>query len=200
MPITSALYEKERLRRIADACVGDTVLDLGYAQCPNPYLRGYYRVGVDLNRPSDDGETYDEQLVGDVLRLSDVIRGRKFDTIILGELIEHLREPYGFLESMKDYLNEGGRLILSTPNPLGFPVLFFELFWVKSRFYTKEHVYYFLPRWIERLIDFSGYRLLEVRPVGFWLPGGWLPVWPKILSYQLIYICEAKKTGTAQAC
>ena len=42
------------------------------------------------------------------------------------------------------------------------------------------------------MFDLTGFRLLEVRPVGLWLPVGcipWSPVW---MSYQLIYVAEAR--------
>ena len=41
----------------------------------------------------------------------------KFDLIIAGELIEHLSNPGLFLEGARKHLKEGGRLILTSPNP-----------------------------------------------------------------------------------
>lgn len=43
--------------------------------------------------------------------------GRRFDTIIAGELIEHLENPGRFLRNMLRHLKPGGRLVISTPNP-----------------------------------------------------------------------------------
>ena len=42
---------------------------------------------------------------------------RKFDTIIAGEIIEHLDNPGQFLRNMFRHLKPGGRLVVSTPNP-----------------------------------------------------------------------------------
>lgn len=192
MTTISSGYERARLRKVAGECVGNTVLDLGYAQYPNPYLTDMHRVGVDLNSPSTTDITYEEQLIGDVTALEPILGNRKFDTIIAGELIEHVRSPYEFLESLKRYLADDGRLIITTPNPLGFPVFLFELFDIRSRFYTEDHLYYFLPRWMRRIIEFSGYELLAIKPVGLWLPRGHIPIWPTILSYQLVYVCKVR--------
>ncbi len=41
---------------------------------------------------------------------------KQFDTIVAGEIIEHLSNPGIFLENMYRHLKEGGILILTTPN------------------------------------------------------------------------------------
>jgi len=43
----------------------------------------------------------------------------KFDTLIAGEIIEHLENPIQFLKNCHRLLNEEGRLILTTPNATG---------------------------------------------------------------------------------
>jgi SAM-dependent methyltransferase len=186
------------MRQIAHQAVGKTVLDIGYAQAPNPFLDGFSRTGYDLNKPVSGSVRYEEEIVGDVYDIGAVLAGRRFDTIICGELIEHLETPYDFLRDLSRLLNEDGRLILSTPNPLGFPVFLCELFQLRSFFYTREHLYYFLPRWMRRLLELSGYRLQCMRSVGLWLPFGVLALCPTILSYQVIYVaCKNGQGGTA---
>ncbi len=192
----SAPYERRRMRQMAYQSVGKTVLDIGYAQSPNPYLDGFYRTGYDLNKPLPGTVSYEEEIVGDVCEIGAVLAGRRFDTIFCGELIEHLETPYKFLRDLSELLNEDGRLILSTPNPLGFPVFLCELFQLRRFFYTKEHLYYFLPRWVRRLLELSGYRLQSIRPVGLWLPFGVLGLCPTMLSYQVIYVACKNTQGS----
>lgn len=43
--------------------------------------------------------------------------GKQFDTIVAGELIEHLENPGLFLRNMRRHLKPNGTLIISTPNP-----------------------------------------------------------------------------------
>ena len=42
---------------------------------------------------------------------------RQFDTIVAGDLIEHLGNVEGFLKSVMGCLAPGGKLVIQTPNP-----------------------------------------------------------------------------------
>lgn len=170
---------------VAAAATGATVLDLGYAQDPNPYLRGH-RVGVDLRRPEPGAVRYDEEIVADVRDLGTVLDGRVFDTLACCELIEHLEEPYALLRSLRPLVAPAGRLVLTTPNPTGLPVVLLE--WVRShrRFYTEEHAYYFAPRWVERMLVRTGWHVREVRGVGPWPLA--IAGFPAGLSYQVVIV------------
>ena len=189
-------YEQTRLKKIAARCRGGSVLDIGYACKPNGHLRGLYRVGLDLSLPPVPSG-YEEEIVGNALDLGLSLDSRRFDTIVAGELIEHLEDPYAFLRSLRAHLNEGGRVILSTPNPVAWPVVFFE--WCGSRrfFYSYDHTYYFAPRWVRRILESTGFVLEEIAPVGLLLPlpGVTLPC-PVGLSYQVIYVARPLATGS----
>lgn len=43
--------------------------------------------------------------------------GRTFETIVAGEIIEHLENPGLFLRNMRRHLEPGGVIVVSTPNP-----------------------------------------------------------------------------------
>lgn len=162
------------------------MLDLGYAEMPNPHLDDGYTVGFDLEKPAE-APGYDEQVVGDVNEIDRILAGRTFDTVLSGELIEHLERPYDHLRSLRPLIAPGGRLVLSTPNPLGIPVVFLELVRSTRWFFTSDHLYYFAPRWVVRMLDRAGYEVQGVRGVGLWLPGAVIPRVPVSLSYQVIY-------------
>jgi 2-polyprenyl-3-methyl-5-hydroxy-6-metoxy-1,4-benzoquinol methylase len=98
---------------------GSSVLDVGSA---SGYFgkrlagKGYYVVGVEQNESAASvaAAFYDEFVVADVeagLRLS-----RKFDVIVLADVLEHLRHPLNVLIHLRDLLSSTGRFVISVPN------------------------------------------------------------------------------------
>lgn len=181
-------YDRVRLRKIAEQAIGREVLDIGYARKPNPFLQGFHTIGFDLNEVECN---YAEKIRGDVLEISKSLVGRTFDTIIAGEFIEHVEDPYMFLRSLLPYFSKDARLVLSTPNPVAFPTLLFE--WARSHrfFYTTEHKHYFPPRWVERILDQSGYDVRAVKSVGLW-PTAIPSFVPASFSYQVVYVATPR--------
>lgn len=177
------------MRLVARLAEGSRVLDVGYAQWPNRDLlrEGRTVVGLDLERSAAESG-YDEERIGDASDLAQSLGDARFDSIVAAEFIEHLEEPYRFLEQARAHLNDGGRLVLSTPNPVAWPTLLFEWGQSERRFYTEDHTYYFTPRWVRRMLERSGYRLSRLHAVGLWPIA--LPC-PVALSYQVVYVAEA---------
>lgn len=188
MVIALKHYEQARLRNIAEMCPTGSILDIGYAHMPNPYFRNKTIVGLDLVQPLTNC-SYSELIKGSAFELEKHVGGRTFDTIVIGEFIEHVKDPYNFLESLHKYLKPQGQLILSTPNPVSWPVVIFEWLNSKVRFYTKNHLFYFAPRWVIRMLTVSQYKVQKVKGVGLWLPFIKLPC-PVGLSYQVIYTAK----------
>ena len=97
------------------------VLDVG---CSSGYLarplveRGCVVVGVELDPDAAAAaQTFCEDvLVGDVESMELPLEPASFDVVLCGDLIEHLRDPAGFLARVRPLLRADGRLVLSTPN------------------------------------------------------------------------------------
>jgi 2-polyprenyl-3-methyl-5-hydroxy-6-metoxy-1,4-benzoquinol methylase len=179
-------YEKHRQRIMARLVHGGSILDVGCAQQPNTYLRGERVVGLDKS-DMDIQSPYTEHIIGDVTDVDNLLRGRQFDTVLMGELIEHLERPYDVLRSLRNYIADKGTLILSTPNPLGIPVVVAEYLRMRRYFYSRHHAFYFSPRWAWRLLERTGFQVVRTIGCGARIGPLWLPA-PLSLSYIIVYV------------
>lgn len=49
-------------------------------------------------------------------RLADTVGGRRFDVVVLADVLEHLLEPRALLVQLHEVLQDGGRVLVSVPN------------------------------------------------------------------------------------
>lgn len=90
--------------------------------------------------------------------------GRRFDTIIAGEIIEHLENCGLFLRNMRRHLKEDGVLIISTPNPF-----YMRQSWKIWRYgrplVHEDHLNWQDPITLDALLRRTGFEPFD----GYWL-------------------------------
>ncbi|MBN1890567.1 MAG: class I SAM-dependent methyltransferase [Thermoflexales bacterium] len=122
-PLLSELLEKQRYRAIQPYLHGE-VLDLGcgVAKVVALLQPGQRYVGVE-NQPAFLGwlkenrpeyEFHARDLDEDELGLD-----TRFDTILMTAVVEHLKKPDRLLSQLPQHLKPGGRVVITTPTPLG---------------------------------------------------------------------------------
>ena len=118
-----------RIDWIVDSVKGKTVLDIGCSQGISSILlakRGYDVIGIDINpaaieyannEKSNLAQSEKENLAFHCIDLKSFIKITKikFDTVILGEVIEHYAEPESIIHASTKLLKEKGRLLITTP-------------------------------------------------------------------------------------
>lgn len=84
-----------------------------------------------------------------------------FDTVILGELIEHLQSPGACIEGCLRALKPGGRIIITTPNAFS---IMLGLMYLKNfdRAFNREHVMWFCPQTLRAFAKRCGLRILSL--------------------------------------
>ncbi|HUT76365.1 MAG TPA: methyltransferase domain-containing protein, partial [Polyangia bacterium] len=85
------------------------------------------------------------------------------DVVTSFEVIEHLFSPAQFIAKCRGILPPGGLFVLTCPNGKGFDLL--ELGAASSAVDT-EHLNYFHPASLQRLLDREGFDVVEVQTPG----------------------------------
>lgn len=156
-------FHDHKIKFVVDYCRGKKVLDIGCVQHdPENYKNKYWMhralnevaselVGIDLSREGVDylNDKGFNIIMADaqLFELEQV-----FDVIVAGDVIEHLEDFHGFLESCKNHMNSESRLLISTPNPW---------YWrniVKAAIYEEvpnnpEHTCWLCPRTLRQLVN-----------------------------------------------
>ncbi|RYD01255.1 hypothetical protein N752_30120 [Desulforamulus aquiferis] len=119
---------KRRINWLAGQAEGEQVLDVGCSEGILALLlarEGFKVVGVDINQEAlkyaeglfkNEAESVCKRasfINGDLMAVE--FAGDSFDTVILGELLEHLLHPALILERACHFLKPGGKLLVTTP-------------------------------------------------------------------------------------
>jgi SAM-dependent methyltransferase len=84
--------------------------------------------------------------------------GDTFDTIVAGELIEHIENPGAFLSNMRRHLTKDGELLITTPNVF-FGLHFFEsLFKSPYDSWNPQHVAWYCYFTLENMFARAGLK------------------------------------------
>jgi SAM-dependent methyltransferase len=81
--------------------------------------------------------------------------------ITLWDVLEHVHSPVEVLERVREWLSPGGFLFLSLPNADSMVAKAMGKRWVLL---LREHLWYFSPDTISRLLSRSGFTLVRTRP------------------------------------
>lgn len=135
---------------------------------------------------------------------------KRFDYILLLDVVEHLQNPKPALSFLKGYLKKTGVLIISTPNiafiSIRLALLFGKFKYTKMGIMDENHIHFFTKKTFLELIKKSGLKLLELDTAsGFsqitkignylnYIPKYWqykiTKLWDTLLGYQFIAICK----------
>ena len=195
---------------------GSRVLDLGCSQglLARPLrLKQVLVSGVDSRPPQGLAAELHEYFQCDLEQPLQLPTGRIFDYVVCSDVIEHLRERETLLRSVRRFLKEDGRLIISTPN---IALWFYRLSLLMGRFeygprgvLDRTHVHLFTRATFRRAVERAGFHVLQERVTAlpfelvfestgrsrlvtalshsYW----WLArVWPSLFAYQFILEAE----------
>lgn len=115
---------------------------------------------------------------------------KKFDTVIAGEIIEHLNNPVNFIKYCYSLLTKNGRLILTTPNASGLQYLTNPGWCVNYEDYSG-HKQAFTIEMIKRMFTEEKFKLIYTDYINaFWIknPLKYVSLFIKRLRPDLIVV------------
>ena len=164
----------ERFKLIKPYIENKTVLDIGccgwYSHKCGPFeLEGWLHTNIKRYAKSVLGIDVSKECIGflkekgynvKMANAEDFDLNQRFDVIVAGELIEHLSNFQGFLNSVKKHLKRDGLLILSTPNMFYFR----EALFLVLRGYPPvhpEHTCYFEEVTLRQLLNRFSFSVVK---------------------------------------
>jgi predicted TPR repeat methyltransferase len=137
------------------------------------------------------------------------------DAIVLGDVLEHLRDPATLLRLVHDSLGANGRAFVSVPNIANITVrlgLLFGIFQYRDRgILDNTHLRFYTMRTIRNQIEAAGFQILGVGGssipirliVGKWTPEPLLRLaeriltlltrlWKSLFAYQIIIVAAPR--------
>jgi len=85
----------------------------------------------------------------------------RFGAVLAADVIEHVRDPQGWLRRIHELLAPGGILLLITPSLDSWTRRLLRARWME---YKVEHLYYFSAVSIRRLLERCGFDVIRVSP------------------------------------
>ena len=99
----------------------------------------------------------------DFTPLGEILSDQTFDVVVFGDVLEHLRDPWGILESVRNRLNPGGFVVASIPNvahgAVRLSLLQGNFNYQKYGILDDTHIRFFTKSSVIEMFEKSGYFL-----------------------------------------
>lgn len=182
--------DKLRFKKISRFVEGDSILNIGSTEGNlHRLLKERFEnkkiFSMDLKEDSD--------FKIDLNKPKDIMK--RFDTIIAGEIIEHLKSQMDFLEYCKLLLKENGKIIITTPNAIGLQYIMNPAWCVHCEEYRGHSQTFTMPM-LKKIIEEIGFKIIHEEYVNsFWVfnPLEYLSLIFKRLRPDLLIVGEKIK-------
>ena len=122
--------------------------------------------------------------------LNKVFENQKFDIVILGDILEHLVNPWSALSSIEQIIQDSSRILISIPNSghwyFRLKILFGKIEYTNNGLFDKTHLRFFTKKSSKELIKDSKFEIIELNYSS--LP--WENLFKGGLGYRILSIFE----------
>jgi len=182
-------------------------------------------VGIDMLSSPHEVTAFEEYIQADLndrrLNLQSLTGGRRFDFVLLQDVLEHLNRPEDLLRACRDVLTPPGLVLISLPNVANITVraslLMGRFEYTERGILDRTHVKFFTRKTARQFVHENGFDVIEhhmsVMPVDVALgldprkPAVRLASsalhrltegMPGLLGYQSILVCRPRKVASLQ--
>jgi 2-polyprenyl-3-methyl-5-hydroxy-6-metoxy-1,4-benzoquinol methylase len=169
-------------------------------------FRARWVTGIELFESAAQKATYvlDQVLTGNIEHIALPFVEGQFDAILLGDVLEHLVDPWSQVNRLVSYLSPNGVLVASLPNVRNWRVIIPLIFlgkWDYQHFgiMDRTHLRFFTRRSIIELFEENGLSIKKIVPLGekskviSRLHVGFLS---EFAAPQYLVVCTRKTEGT----
>lgn len=126
--------------------------------------------GVEFNaKAAVSAKLIADVVAGDIEKTSLSYPQEFFDYIILGDVLEHLENPWNVLKNISAYLKPDGYILAGLPNVMHFSVIrnLIQGNWTyeDAGLLDKTHLRFFTLSEIKKMFETTGYQLSEYQPI-----------------------------------
>lgn len=124
---------------------------------------------------------------------------RDYDTILFGDVLEHLVDPEGVLRKASELLAPNGRVIICLPNIAHWTIraslLMGKFEYTSTGILDVTHLRFFTPKTARKLIEDAGYQVISTHPIlgGGKIGGQVRRLFPGLFTKQIIFVVRASQ-------
>lgn len=171
-PMVEPFEKKIEIRRfkyIAQNVRGNKVLDIGCRDAKVlDFLGKVDYTGIDINKELNDklNKRGIKAITLDVSKKRLPFKSGTYDTVVTGEVIEHLANPYFALKEALRVLKKGGMLVGTTANTFNIQSLLYSMLPKSGSIKTATgHIYAFGEEELANLLKMVGFRDVRVKKI-----------------------------------
>ncbi len=128
--------------------------------------------GLEIHPPSGETakQSLDKVLIGNAEELVDELPDNYFDAMVFNDSLEHLVDPFRFLDKAKSKLKPGGVVVASIPNVRYFKNLYNLIFkkqwrYVDSGILDRTHLRFFTCESIKDMFADAGFSIIQLKGI-----------------------------------
>jgi 2-polyprenyl-3-methyl-5-hydroxy-6-metoxy-1,4-benzoquinol methylase len=184
------------------AAEGRRILECG---CATGFLsrhlveRGCTVTGLEVDaEAADKARQWCERVVVTDLNTQEWSKGlaKDYDTILFGDVLEHLIDPESVLRRASELLAPGGRVIVCLPNIAHWTIraslLMGKFEYTPTGILDITHLRFFTPKTGRKLIESAGYQVISTHPIlgGGKIGGKVRGLLPGLFTKQIIFVAR----------